>query len=309
MKLDSSRIPGVESAPIFRALSSDARREILRLLREGPMELSRIMRRTGIGRSSTSRHVQELIDAGLVRVRATPGESKTCRLGYERIVVSFGPISVPEERSVEMEMPIGMYAQVEAGPPCGLASSDGIIGSIDDPQCFLLPDRAAAQLLWIGGGFVEYVFPNPLAPEERLLRVELAMEICSELALHRRDYPSDVTVWINGREIGTWTSFGGLGDDRGRLTPPWWWDSRTQYGMLKVWSVDAAGSFVDGSPISNRRVGDLGITPLTPISVRIGTKAGARNIGNINIFGRRFGNYEQDLLLRLVCVLDEPQHA
>jgi len=228
------------------------------------------------------------------------GGQKTCRLRYERVVVSFEKPPAPMEKVVETEMPMGLYSRVEAQPPCGLAGARGIIGSIDDPQCFVLPDRAQAQLLWIGRGFVEYAFPNPLEAETEVLRLELAMEVCSELALHRRDFPSDVTVWINGCDIGTWTSFGGLGENRGRLTPDWWWDTRTQYGMLKVWSVDSEGAYVDGSPISCVRLCELNIVPHAPITVRIGTKPDARNIGNINLFGRHFGNYEQDLILRLL---------
>jgi predicted transcriptional regulator len=33
--------------------------------------------------------------------------------------------------------------------------------------------------------------------------------------------------------------------------------------------------------------------------VRIGVKADARYVGGLNIFGRHFGNYPQDIVLRL----------
>ncbi len=300
MKSHSSEMRGLESAALFKALSSDTRRGLLQRLQKGPMTIGALTGELGVSRSSVARHIKDLSDAGLVTNGAGHDGQKTCRLRYERVVISFEKPPKPEEKVVETETPIGLYTHVEALPPCGLASSTGIIGSIDDPQCFVLPDRAAAQLLWIGRGYVEYAFPNPLQTEARILRLELAMEICSELALHRRDYPSDVTVWINGRDIGTWTSFGGLGETRGRLTPAWWWDTRTQYGMMKVWSVDTEGAYVDGSPLSAVSLSELNILPHAPITVRIGTKPGARNIGNINLFGRHFGNYEQDMVLRLL---------
>jgi predicted transcriptional regulator len=35
------------------------------------------------------------------------------------------------------------------------------------------------------------------------------------------------------------------------------------------------------------------------ITVRIGVKEDAEHVGGINIFGRGFGNYDQDLMMRL----------
>jgi predicted transcriptional regulator len=36
-----------------------------------------------------------------------------------------------------------------------------------------------------------------------------------------------------------------------------------------------------------------------PVTVRIGVKPDAEHAGGFNLFGRSFGNYEQDLTLRL----------
>jgi predicted transcriptional regulator len=43
----------------------------------------------------------------------------------------------------------------------------------------------------------------------------------------------------------------------------------------------------------------LGLRPGEPITVRIGVRRDARNVGGINLFGREFGNYPEDLGLRL----------
>jgi predicted transcriptional regulator len=131
------------------------------------------------------------------------------------------------------------------------------------------------------------------------LRLELAMEIGSEIALHRIDVPSDITVWVNEAELGTWTSLGGLTSRRGQLTPDWWWDSRTQHGMLKVWAVDAEGSYVDGSLVSSLTIADVPLEPGGSIVVRIGFRPDAVNVGGFNLYGHRFGNYEQGILMRL----------
>jgi predicted transcriptional regulator len=306
-----SEVRGIDSATLFKVLSSDTRRGILRMLQRGPMGISALAQGVGVSRSSVTRHIQDLAEEGLVSTDAAPGQQgaqKMCRLRYEHVVVSFECPSAPQLHVAETEMPIGMYSRADVERPCGLASSTGIIGSIDDPQSFLLPERASAQLFWVGRGSVEYVFPNRVPPGAEITRLELAMEICSELAMHRIDCPGDVTVWVNEVELGTWTSFGGFGENRGRLTPPWWWDTRTQYGMLKVWAVDDEGSYVDGSPVSANTLSQLHLHDHAPVNVRIGIKADASNLGCFNLFGRHFGNYEQDMIMRL-HYLDRPKES
>jgi hypothetical protein len=46
-------------------------------------------------------------------------------------------------------------------------------------------------------------------------------------------------------------------------------------------------------------IADLGFQPRQPIRVRIGVRPDAANVGGVNLFGRRFGHYPQDLVLRL----------
>src|SRR5690606_7263271 len=125
------------------------------------------------------------------------------------------------------------------------------------------------------------------------------MEICSEAPDYDIDHPSDITLWINDIEVGTWCSPGDMGGKRGRLNPPWWSDHFTQFGLLKVWSVDGDGTSVDGTTVSDITLKAIGLLPLRPIRVRIGVKPDAENAGGFNIFGEGFGNYEQDLILRL----------
>ena len=113
------------------------------------------------------------------------------------------------------------------------------------------------------------------------------------------DWPSDITLWINGIEVGTWTSPADFGDQRGLLNPKWWEDRNTQYGLLKGWRVTERGSFMDGIHLSEITCNDLKLMRNPYICVRIGIKPDARHVGGINIFGRKFGNYEQDIVLRV----------
>ena len=69
--------------------------------------------------------------------------------------------------------------------------------------------------------------------------------------------------------------------------------------MNKVWSVTEAGSFIDGVQTSAVTISDLRLADHHSIKVKLGIKDDAQNVGGLNIFGRGFGNYDQDIVLRL----------
>ena len=128
----------------------------------------------------------------------------------------------------------------------------------------------------------------------------------SEVPGTASDWPSDITVAVNGRELGVWTSPGDFGDQRGLYTPDWWKLKGSQYGMLKSWRVTPDGAFVDGVRISTLTSKDLDLSIHHSIWVRIEVKPGrARHPGGVNAFGRGFGNYDQDIVLRLTTVSRE----
>jgi predicted transcriptional regulator len=253
--------------------------------------------------STATRDIGILEEAGLLRSELKPasrGLQKVCMRVHDMILIELpARKGEPDQREVEMSMPVGAYAECEVTPTCGLISETGIIGLFDDPASFYEPDRAQAQLIWFHQGFVSYRFPNRLPPQVTIDSVRLSLELCSEAPLHHDDWPSDITVWINDVEIGTWTSPADFGGQRGKLTPDWWESRNSQYGLLKVWQVNEQGSFVDGLEVSSVSLEDLHLTNRDTISVRIGVKEDAENVGGVNIFGRRFGNYAQDIVLRL----------
>jgi predicted transcriptional regulator len=179
-------------------------------------------------------------------------------------------------------------------------SYEKIIGEFDSPASFYDPERVNAQLIWFRRGYLEYKFPNTIADPSQVRHIDLSLELCSEAPLYRLDWPSDITLWINGVEIGAWTSPSDFGGVRGILTPHWWGEQNTQYGVYKTWSVTQDASYIDGKKISDRTVQDVLKKPAPCFAVRIGVKADAVNDGGINLFGKKFGNYETDLLFRVI---------
>jgi len=55
--------------------------------------------------------------------------------------------------------------------------------------------------------------------------------------------------------------------------------------------------------VSPVRVEDLGLRPWQTTRVRIGVKPESANQGGFTLFGKGFGNYEQDLVMRFHYVM------
>jgi predicted transcriptional regulator len=129
--------------------------------------------------------------------------------------------------------------------------------------------------------------------------MEFSLELSSEVPGTAADWPSDITFSINQIDVGTWTSPGDFGDQRGVYTPDWWKLKGSQYGKLKSVRVTTEGTFVDGMKISPVSLKDLDLGAHKSIRFRIAVKDEARHPGGLNIFGKGFGNYDQDIIMRL----------
>ena len=150
------------------------------------------------------------------------------------------------------------FSDFDIQPTCGIVTDTGLIGFLDDPTAFYEPERLNAQLLWFRSGFVEYRFPNRTPPGARADSIQLTAEVCSEAPLHDLDWPSDIGVWVNGVALGEWTCPSDFGGQRGRLTPSWWEDKDSQFGVLKRWLVTSQGTTIDGVSLSDVDLDQLG---------------------------------------------------
>jgi predicted transcriptional regulator len=300
--IDSSR-----DSKFLRVLASDTRIKILELLQNQEMNVTEIARRLSIPQSTTTTSILALENAGLVESRTAngvQGGQKVCSSRYKEILITFTPPLIPEDNKViEVEMPVGLFTSYDVSVPCGLCSRESIIGYLDVPETFFSPERIKAALVWFEKGYVEYKFPNNALythKKKTLERLELIMEVSSEVPGTDKKWPSDISVQINGVEIGIWTSPGDFGDRRGKFTPPFWKLEGSQYGLLTTWKVTSAGSFINDNVVSGITLEDLQLPVHHSIRVRIEVKKSAEHLGGINIFGKGFGNYDQDIILRLV---------
>lgn len=285
-------------------LCSPLRLRILRLLRtEGPLNVNEIANRMALPQSTIATNVGILGEAELIRTetsKARKGQQKVCAARYDEIIIRLDHAAEQQDNIIEVAMPVGLYTGCQVSAPCGMCSTERVIGLLDVPDGFLDPNRMQAALIWFGRGHVEYKFPNNARISGRKVRaLELSLELSSEVPGTNTDWPSDISIWINDIRIGTWTSPGDYGDKRGLHTPRWWKLAGSQYGQLTRWWVTGEGCFVGEQRVSAVTLADLALDGHSSIRLRIGIEEAAEHPGGINIFGRGFGNHDQDILLRL----------
>ena len=297
-------IDSARDSKILKALGAEVRVRILELLQNQELNVTEIARQLDIPQSTATTSILILEKAGLIdsyMANGVKGGQKICTARYKEFLVTFNPLnSQKENNKIEVEMPVGLFTSYNVCAPCGLCSRDSIIGYLDVPGTFFSPQRVKAALVWFGKGYVEYKFPNNALYLEKgaINRLELSMEMCSEVPGTNKEWLSDISVWINEKEIGVWTSPGDFGNRRGKFTPAFWKLEGSQYGILTTWEVTADGTFLDRKQVSGINLEDLNLNEHHSIKIKIGIGEKAANIGGINIFGKGFGDYDQDITLK-----------
>ena len=253
--------------------------------------------------STAALNVRQLEEAGLISTEIQPGirgAMKLCSRRIDSVSLHLVPETQDGVSALTLKLPLGSYACArEIRPECGLVSEHAWIGESNAPRTFYHPDRFAAQLMWFESGEVEYRFSLGEIDPRQVESLEISMEISSNAPMYREDFKSDIYVGLGARELGVWTSPGDYGARRGRFNPSWWSDTSSQYGLLKTWRIDSLGCTLDGEPLSSVTVADLQLDALEYIPLRIGIHADAAHVGGINLFGEKFGDFAQGIVVRV----------
>jgi predicted transcriptional regulator len=299
---DVIRIPASKIIDVAKALSGDVRVRILEALGDKQMSITQLAEALGVAQPTITVNVQILEHAELLVSTTSANREKLCSVTCRSILLDL-PLKLGEglHQRENIYMPIGMYSHCKVKPPCGMASREGaFIGTLDDPRAFYMSERTDASLLWFSGaGYVEYYFANPMPPGVSIDELILTAELCSETPSFRMDWPSDITLSINGIRVGNWTSPSDFGDRKGNLTPNRW-SSGTEYGRMTEWKVTNSGSFVNDECQTDIALKDLSLQYQQPIRVRLEVCEDAVNQGGLNLFGSSFGDHAQDLVLSFV---------
>ena len=208
--------------------------------------------------------------------------------------------SAEEDTNIYLtELKVGHYSSYEVFPTCGLASPTALIGEVDDTRYFAHPDRYNADILWFTKGHVEYIIPNFIPFSQKIDKITISAELSSEAPGVNEVWPSDISFYINDTFIGSWTSPGDFGDVQGIFTPEWWFPNWNQYGLLKLLVINKRGTFIDGLQISDVTINHLNLTDKSTIRFKMAVNNDADHIGGLTIFGKNFGNYNQDINVRI----------
>lgn len=288
-------------ALIGKALSSEDRIRILEFLDDGHLTVNEIAEKLSIPVSTSAMHVKVLEEANFITTRLEPGVRGSKKVCYKNIDnVELELVKKDKniiDQSYYINMPIGSYTDCNIKGVCGIVSEFSNIGIMDNPSIFYYPNRHEAQLIWFEQGYLEYRFPSFVMGE--ISNINISFECCSEAPSYNVKWPSDITLWINNKEIYTWTCPGDFGGRRGKFNPDWWPDWSTQYGILKNYRISNAGSYCDEEYVGSVTLSDLNLGGNSYIGVKIGVKDDAKNIRGLNLFGEKFGDHNQNILMRI----------
>lgn len=287
------------------ALGSKERIAILNLIQTRPMTIKELSQILNLPVSSITLHTNILNEGNLINIEYKPNKKglvKLCSRAVNTILILIDNVENNEELIEQnYEMPIGNFTDINIKSPCGIAGKYSGIGEYDEISTFYLPNRHKAELLWFSDGDITYKFPNTIKDPSNVNSIEFSLEICSETLYSRNDWPSDITFWINDKEITTWTSPGDFGGRRGKYTPDYWFINSTQYGILKNIKIDKSGIYLDNNLISNNlTLDDIDLMNSNSIDFKIGIKPDAVHKGGINIFGKNFGDHDQAIIMKVV---------
>ncbi|MGL5695282.1 MAG: ArsR/SmtB family transcription factor [Peptostreptococcaceae bacterium] len=290
---------------ICHALSTKIRVDILKLLRNETLSVIDISNKLNISFSTVSSNVNVLENAGLILTELHPGKRgtmKVCSKNFTDILLSLNNNefdTLDNSKCFKIDMPIGQFIDYSIEGSCGMANDINIITE-DDSSNFFTPERITAGILWLRKGYVEYNFPKKKSNQNiELLALEFSLEICSEVTDYNDDWPSDISFFVNGTEVASWTSPGDFGSIRGELNPDWWPSTSSQYGILKHIKIKTDGTYLDEIKVSSTTINDLNLSDFNFIKFKIAIKEDAINKGGFNIFGENFGNYQQNICLKV----------
>ena len=291
-----------EGLELFKALGSDIRVEIIKiLLNENAMNMNELASRLNITNGALTSHIKKLEECGVVTVSSEAsghGNQKVCSVHLDKILIELQ--DKPENENIyTTDIKVGLFADYNVFPTCGLATSNRLIGEVDDTRYFAHPDRYEADILWFTKGYVEYAIPNFVPANQRIDEICISMELSSEAPGVNNVWPSDIYFYLNETLLGTWTSPGDFGDVKGIFTPDWWFPNWNQYGLLKMLVINHKGTFIDGLQISDVTIDQFRITSKSPLKFKLEVPENAEHVGGLTIFGRGFGNYNQDINVKM----------
>lgn len=284
----------------FQALSSKTRISIIELLQKEDLSIQDLSHHLGLSSAMITKHISILEKNGIVEskmAKGIHGQLKICMLKKNDVVLIFNPFKDGFVRnSVAKSVPIGSFYDFDVSAPCGLTTGDKIIGFVDDPSTFYYEKKDDIELIWFTSGYLAYHIPLFDIEVKRLASIEFSLELCSEYPGYKMHWPSTVDFDLSGHSLGGTTLLGDFGDRKGLLTPSWW-NLGTEYGHQVTININHSGTLINGKQASTTKLDDILSLPTKVLDFKLATDD-KESKGGLNLFGRQFGDYPQDINVR-----------
>lgn len=290
-------------ALICNALSSKLRVSILSQIYYKPMSIVELSRANNISNSTTIFHIKVLLDAELIVIKHLPNKKGLTQIFF----INFTELNLffynkentlMHQETFTQSVLVGDFIDADFFENYRIVTRMGMIRltkhSIFDNA------RKDALLLSTTGGAVIYAFSNEIAEHNKVIDLSFSLELCSEAPNYRNDWQSDITFSINGLEILTYTAPGDYGGIQGKLTPSWWHLNNSQFGDLVKIRINDQGVYLNNQlHTTNINLNRLKLHQKDRITLRIENKKDALHMGGFNIFGKEFGNFDQDIVMSI----------
>ena len=288
---------------LFKALGSDVRMRIVELLSErGEMNMNEIASALDLTNGALTAHIRRLEECGIIQTVTEctgHGNQKRCSMKVDQILVNGRTEEVREIRVKDEELQIGYFDAFDVTAPCGLCSVYSMIGRENDTHYFALPDRLQAGLLWFSEGYVEYRIPNLLSANQKMNQITFYFEISPDRVGMLPDSQAEIDFYLNERKIATWVTPPEFQWSKGIYTPAWWYGRERQFGLMKMIVLTRIGTYFDGMKASEVGLNDFTAEELQHLKLRISVEKRGRYQGGVALYGAGFGNYNQDIHVRI----------
>ncbi len=308
MKLKPSRILDIDKDEDFEkiyslcnALGNKKRLEIFKHIQNPPyvFSIADLTKILDLPISTLVHHLEIMEQAKLIRMGYRNDSKKNLRIVKRNTgdvyIHLYRPVEVSQNTMLTYTqvMPVGSYVDYEGEPLLYIFNKKVSHNTFS-------PERFNSPLVYTQKGIIEYYFDNSAIKTYSVVSMQLSLEICSEFPFYDNQHKSDITFWINGKAITTYTCEGDYGDRRGTLNPEWWPNHSTQYGKLVNILVNKEGVFINGTKQTSKiKINDLNLTNGNKISIKFGNENTAEYPGGFNVFGKEFGDYPQDIVLQI----------
>ncbi len=285
---------------ITKALSHPIRIAILRQLIVTPHTITELAELNNITNATVIFHLQILEDSTLIYSKVKPnkkGKTLMFFINFYNLHIFADYKDTSKTAMHTQSVGVGDYIEANFNKYMRIATNTE--SHIFENNDAFNSVRYSAQLLCADNGSFTYAFSNRFAKNNKIKRLEFSLEICSESPYYRNDWKSEISFAINGIEVATYLSPGDFGGIKGRLNPEWWNDKFTQYGLLVIIEITEDGVFLNGEKTSNcENINTLNIELNNKIDFSVYTKENSKYAGGFNLFGKGFGNYEQDIVMK-----------